>query len=111
MYAGVVLADLGNILKRLVVRVDEELGRPEMTAEAFDSPDDATGLEVEGCSASFVVEGGAADEDDRADGAVRLFLLEVDAKTVYADVAVEAERAGVVGDGVPVWVDKGRGGG
>ena len=42
------LADLGDILKRLVIRVDEELGRPEMTTEAFDGPDDATDLEVEG---------------------------------------------------------------
>ena len=105
------LADLGDILKRLVVRVDEELGRPEITAEAFDSPDDPTGLEVEGCRDSFVVEGGAADEDDRAYGVVRLFLLAGGAKTVYAGVAVEAERAGVVGDGVPVWVDQDREGG
>ena len=52
LHAGVVVADLGNILKRLVVKVDEELGRPEMTAEAFDGPEDATGFEVEGCSAS-----------------------------------------------------------
>ena len=82
LYAGVVLANLGNILKLLIVRVDEELGRPEMTAETFDGPDDATGFEVEGCPASFVVEGGAADEDYRADRAVRLFLLESGAKNV-----------------------------
>ena len=49
LYAGVVLADLGNILKCIVVRVDEELGRPKVAAEAFDDPDDATGYEVEGC--------------------------------------------------------------
>ena len=104
------LADLGDTFKRLVVRVDEELGRPEVAAEAFDDPDDATGLEVEGCPASFVVEGGAAGVDDRADGAVSFFLLEGGAQTVYAGVAVEAERAGVVGNGVPVWVDQDRGG-
>ena len=104
-------ADLGDILKRLVVRVDEELGRPEMTAEAFNGPNDGTGLEVEGCPASCVVKGGAADEDDRADGAVRLFLLEGGAKTVYATVAAEAERAGVVDDGVLVCVDQDLGGG
>ena len=63
------LADLGNILKRLMVRVDEELGRSELTAEASDSPDDATGFEVEGCLTSFFVEGGAADEKDGADRA------------------------------------------
>ena len=105
LYAGVVLADLGNILKRIVVRVDEELGRQEVTAEAFDDPDDATGYEVEGCLSSLVFEGGAADEDDRVDRAVRLLLLEGGANTVDAAVEVEAERAGVVGDGVPVRVD------
>ena len=55
LYAGVVLADLGNMLKRLVDRVDEELGRPEVSAEAFDGPDNGTGFEVEGCPASFHV--------------------------------------------------------
>ena len=68
----------------------------------LDGPHDATGLEVEGYPASFVVEGGAADEVNRADGAVGLLLLESGAKTVIAGVAVEAERAGVVGDSVPV---------
>ena len=100
------LADLVNILKRLVVRVDEEFGRPEMTAETFDGPDDAIGFEVEGCPASFVVEGGAADEDDRADRAARLLLLESGANTVDAGVAKEAEMAGVVGDGVRVRIDQ-----
>ena len=38
-----------------------------MIADAFDGPDDATGFEVEGCPASIVVEGGVADEDDKAD--------------------------------------------
>ena len=105
---GVVLADLGSILKRLVVRVDEEFGRPEMTSETFDGPDNATGFEVVGCPASFIVEGDAADENDSADRAVRLFLHESGAKTVYAGVAVKAERAGVVGDGVPVRLDQDR---
>ena len=102
------LTDLGNVLKRLVVGVDEELDRPEMTAETFDGPDDATGFEVKGCSASFVVEGGAADEDDRVDRAVRLFLFESGAKTVDDGVPVEAERAGVVGNGVPVRINQDR---
>ena len=44
LYANVVLDDVGVVLNRLVVRVDEELGRPEMAAEAFDGPDDATGF-------------------------------------------------------------------
>ena len=75
--------------KRLVVRVDEERRRPEMTAEAFDGPDDATGLEVDGCPDSFVFDGGATDDDNRANGSVRLFLIEGGAKTVCAGFAVE----------------------
>ena len=100
------LADPGDVLKRLVVRVDGKFGRPEMTAEAFDSPDHVTYLVVEGCPASFVVEGSAADEDDKANGAGKLFLFEGGAKSVYFGVAVKAKRAGVVSDGVPVWADQ-----
>ena len=37
-----------------------------------------------------------------------MFLLESRSKAVDASVAVEAERAGVVGDGVPVKVDEDR---
>ena len=37
-----------------------------------------------------------------------MFLLESRSKAVEANVAVEAERAGVVGDGVPVGVDEDR---
>ena len=36
------LADLGDVLKRLLVGVDEEFGRLEMTAQAVDDPDSAT---------------------------------------------------------------------
>ena len=74
-----------------MVRVDEELGRSELTVEAFDGQDDATGFEVERCLTSFVAEGGAADEKDGADRPAWLFLLESGAKTVGAGIAVEAE--------------------
>ena len=40
-----------------------------------------------------------------------MFLLEGNAKAVEAGVAVQAERAEVVGDGVPVRVDEDRRGG
>ena len=73
LYAGVVLADLVDILEGLVVRANEELGTPAMTAEAFDGQTNATGFEVEACPASFVVEGGAADEEDRPERAVRFY--------------------------------------
>ena len=103
------LADLGGILERFVVGVNQELGGLEVATEAFDGPDDATGFEVEGDPGPFVVEGGAADEDDGADGTARLFLLEGCPEPVDAGVAVKAKRAEAVGDGVPVRVDQVRG--
>ena len=62
--------------------------RPKITAKSFDAPDDAPGFEVEGRPMAFVVEGGAADEDDGPNGAVRLFLLQGGAETVDAGIAV-----------------------
>ena len=79
-----------------------------MSGEAFDGPDDATGLQVEGSPGSLVVEGGSADEHAGADGAVGLFLLEGSAEAAQAGVTVQAEGAGVVGDGVRVRVDQHR---
>ena len=46
--------------------------------------------------------GGAADEEDGADGAVWLFLLEGGAEAVAAGVTVQAEGAGIVSHGAPV---------
>ena len=82
LYESVELADLGDVFERLMVGVDEELGGPEVSAEAFDGPDDATGLQVEGSPGSFVVEGGSAVEHNGTDGAVGLFLLEGGAEAV-----------------------------
>ena len=65
-------------------------------------------MEVEGRPGSFVVEGGVADGDYGADGAIGLFFLEVCAETVDAGVAVKPERTRVLGDGVPVRVDRDR---
>ena len=79
-----------------------------MSAEAFDGPDDATGLEIEGSPGSFVVECDSADKHDGADEAVGLFLLEGGAEAVQSGVSVQAEGAGVIGDGVPVRVDQDR---
>jgi len=53
--AGVMLAYLGDALERLVVGVDAELGGPEVAAQPFDGPDDASGLEVEGRPRTFRV--------------------------------------------------------
>ena len=101
-------ADLGDVLERLVVGADEKHGGPEASAEAFEGPDDTTGLQVEGSPGLFVVECGSADKRDGEDGAVGLFLLEGGTEAVQAGVTVQAEGAGVVGDGVPVRVDQDR---
>ena len=102
------LADLGDVFERFVVGADEKHGGPEASAEAFEGPDDTTGLQVEGSPGLFVVECGSADKRDGEDGAVGLFLLEGGTEAVQAGVTVQAEGAGVVGDGVPVRVDQDR---
>ena len=66
---------------------------------------------VEGGQASFVVEGDAADEHDRVNRAVRLFLLESGHQTVDDGIAIKAEKAGFLGDGVPVRGENARRGG
>ena len=70
LYAYIMLTDLGDLLERLVVGVDEERGGSEVSTEAFQGPDDATDLQVEGSPRSFVVECGLVNEHDGADGAV-----------------------------------------
>ena len=57
------------------------------------------------------LEGGAAAENDAADGAVRLLLLERGAEAIAAGVTVQAEGSGIVGNGIPVWGDQNRRGG
>lgn len=79
-----------------------------MAVEASDGPDDATGSEVERSPGTFVVEGRASDERDGADRAVRLFLLGDSAEAVASGVAVEAKKARIVGNGVPVHVNQDR---
>ena len=99
-------ANPGNVLERFVVGVDAEIGGPEVTAETFDGPNDAPIFKVKGGPGTFVVEGGAADENDGADGAVRLLLLERGAEAIVAGVTVLAEGSGIVDNGIPVWVDQ-----
>lgn len=45
-------------------------------------------------------EGGAADTDNRSNGAVWLFVLQDGAEPADADIAALTERAGAVGDSV-----------
>ena len=57
----------------------------------------------------FIVEGGSADVDDGAYGAIWLFLFESGSKASGAGVAMEAEGPRRVDDRVPVRKDKYRG--
>lgn len=59
-----------------MIRIYVEQGRPEVAAEAFyNGPDDAADFEIEGGQGPFVVESGATDEDNGADGTVWLLLF------------------------------------
>ena len=50
----------------------------------------------------FVVEDGAADEGDTAGAPVQLFLLQSGSKSLDTRIAVAAEEAGIVCNGVPI---------
>ena len=54
----------------------------------------------------FIVEGGSADVDDGAHGAIRLFLFESGSEASGASIAMEAEGSRRVDDIVPVREDK-----
>ena len=101
-------ANLGSVLERFVVGVDPELGGPEVAAETFDGPNDAPSFKVEGGAGAFVVEDGAVDEGDVADGAVRLLFLERGADAIAAGVTVQAEGTQIVGNDIPAWADQDR---
>ena len=77
-----------------MVGVDAKIGGPEVTTETFDDPNDAPSFKVEGGPGAFVVEGGAADVDDGADGDVWLLLLERGAEAIAAGFTVQAEGLG-----------------
>lgn len=70
------------------------------------APNDVPGFKVRRGPVAFGVKGGAADENDGVAGAVGLFLIESGTETVVdGGVAIQAERAGIFGDEVPVRVD------
>ena len=46
--AGVVFANLGNVLERFVVGVDAEIGGAEVATETFDGSNDGPSFKVEG---------------------------------------------------------------
>ena len=71
-----------------------------------DTPHDASGFEFHRGPILLIVEGGSADVDDGAYGAIWLFLFEGRAETSGAGVAMEAQGPRRVDDRVPVRKDK-----
>ena len=71
-----------------------------------DTPHDASGFEFHSGPVLLIVEGGSADVDDGAYGAIRLFLFESGSEASSASVAMEAEGSSRVDDCVPVREDK-----
>ena len=61
------LSNLGEAFEGLVVREDAEGGTPQISAEAFDAPDDSASHEIERCPVALRLEGSAADENYRKD--------------------------------------------
>ena len=59
--------NLGEAFERLVVRENAEGGTPQISAQAFNAPDDAASLEIERRPVTLRLEGSTADENNRTD--------------------------------------------
>ena len=59
-----------------------------VAAKAADTPYNASGFEFHGGPIPFISEGCLADVENRADGSVRLLLLECCSETIGAGIAV-----------------------
>ena len=109
LYSRVVFCDLVEAFERLVTRNKSETGTPQVTAKVFDAPDDAARFQIERDPVTFILDGGATNEHNGANGVVILLLFEGGTETVHTGITVEEKSAGVVADGVPVRVDEDRG--
>lgn len=70
------------------------LNQQIIAEEMLAAPDYAPGFEVDGCPVALVVEGDAADEDGRRNGAFWLLLLQGGVKTVDTGVALNNGTGG-----------------
>ena len=70
-----------------------ELGSPKVAAEAFETPNDAAGLQIKRGPMPFRVKRRSADIRDEFYGTVLLLLFEGGAKPVDASVAIHVKRA------------------
>ena len=91
--SGVMVPHFAYAFQSFVVGEYAELGAPKIATKAFESPNNAAGLQIERSSMSFRVERSSADVRDGFDGTVLLLLFEGGAKPVDASVAVHVERA------------------
>ena len=69
-----------------------ELGSSKVSAEVFESPNDAAGLQMKRSPMPFRVERSSADIRDGFYGTALVLLFEGGAKAVDASVAVHVER-------------------
>ena len=90
--SGIMVPYFAYFVQCLVVGEYAEFGSLKVASEAFDSPNDAAGLQINRSPMPFRVERSSADIHDGVHGTVRLLLFEGDAKPVDASVAVHVER-------------------
>ena len=89
-----------------MVSENQEVHAEQIASEASDTPHDASGFEFHRGPVLLIVEGGSADVDDGAYGAIRLFLFEGGSEASGASAAMEAKGSRRVDDRVPVREDK-----
>ena len=74
-----------------MVGENEEVRTELIASEASNTPHDASGFEFHRGPVLLIVEGGSADIDNGAYGAIRLFLFEGGSEASGTGVAIEAE--------------------
>ena len=88
LYAWFGLADFGDLLEALVVGVDVEEYARKVASKAADASDDAAGFGFPWGPVFLIIECGAADVYDGANGTIQLFLSEGCTQAVGAGIAV-----------------------
>ena len=89
---GIMVPHFAYAFQCHVVGEYAEFGSPVVTSEKFESPNDATGLQIKRSSMPLRVEHSSADICDGFHGTVRLPLFEGGTKPVDASVTVHVKR-------------------
>ena len=90
--SSVMVPHFAYAFQGLVVGEYAELGAPKIAAKAFESPNDAAGLQIKRSPVPFRVERSSADVRDGFYGTVLMLLLEGGGKPVDTSVAVHVGR-------------------